>query len=54
MLLCYFPNANVINVFCSISCAFAEPVAGLALAERFTDRTRNPFSCAKRCSRGNT
>ena len=32
-------NASVSNVFCSSSCALAEPVAGLALAERFTERT---------------
>src|ERR1700720_1112284 len=31
-------NARVSKVFCSSSCALAEPVAGLALAERFTDR----------------
>src|SRR5579862_3421568 len=31
-------NASVSKVFCSNSCALAEPVAGLALAERFTER----------------
>jgi hypothetical protein len=35
-------NASVINVLCSSSCAFADPVAGLALAERFTERTGMP------------
>jgi len=36
-------NAKVSSVFCSISCAFADPVEGLALAERFTDSTgRSP------------
>jgi len=35
-------NASVINVLCSSSCALAEPVAGLALAERFTERTGIP------------
>ena len=32
-------KASASNVFCSTSCAFAEPVAGLALAERFTENT---------------
>jgi hypothetical protein len=32
-------NASVNKVFCSSSCALAEPVAGLALADRFTERT---------------
>src|SRR5258706_15059526 len=35
-------NARVIKVLCSSSCALAEPVAGLALAERFTERTGIP------------
>ena len=47
-------NANANNVFCSNSCAFAEPVAGLALPERFTERSRNPSSFARRSSRGTT
>lgn len=34
-----YENARVSRVFCSSSWAFAEPVAGLALAERFTERT---------------
>ena len=33
-------KASVRSVFCSNSWAFAEPVAGLALAERFTERVR--------------
>ncbi len=33
-------KARVRSVFCSSSWALAEPVAGLALAERFTERTR--------------
>ena len=32
-------NERERRVFCSSSCALAEPVAGLALAERFTERT---------------
>ena len=32
-------NASVSRVFCSTSCALPEPVAGLGLAERFTERT---------------
>jgi hypothetical protein len=32
-------KASAKSVFCSSSCALAEPVAGLALAERFTERT---------------
>ena len=35
-------NASVTKVLCSSSCALAEPVAGLALAERFTERTGIP------------
>jgi hypothetical protein len=36
-------NASASSVFCSTSCAFADPVAGLALAERFTESTdRSP------------
>lgn len=42
------------SVFCSISCALAEPVAGLALAERFTERSRNPTDLASDSSRGTT
>jgi hypothetical protein len=45
-------KASVSSVFCSSSCAFAEPVAGLALAERFTERTCKPFACASRSSLG--
>ena len=37
-------KANVIKVFCSSSWALAEPVAGLALEERFTERTRIFFN----------
>jgi hypothetical protein len=45
-------NARANNVFCSTSCAFAEPVAGLALPERFTESTgRSP---AMRFKRGST
>ena len=36
------PSARSMSVFCSISCAFADPVAGLALAERFTVKTGRP------------
>jgi uncharacterized damage-inducible protein DinB len=44
-------KARESSVVCSISCAFAEPVAGLALADRFTDNTdRSP---AIRRRRGN-
>jgi hypothetical protein len=32
-------KASVSRVFCSTSWALADPVAGLALAERFTDKT---------------
>ena len=32
-------KASVSKVFCSTSCAFADPVAGLALAERLTEST---------------
>jgi hypothetical protein len=35
----FVENASDSNVFCSISCAPAEPVAGLALEDRFTDST---------------
>src|ERR1700722_14045806 len=41
-------NASVINVFCSNSCAFADPVAGLALGERFTLRTGRPSPASLR------
>jgi hypothetical protein len=37
-------NAKLKSVFCSISCALADPVAGLALADLFTARTFLPFS----------
>jgi hypothetical protein len=37
-------NASANNAFCSTSCAFAEPVAGLALAERFTEITGRSFA----------
>src|SRR5712691_5103279 len=43
-------KARVTKVFCSSSWALAEPVAGLALAERFTDRTGRPL--ATRSMRG--
>jgi len=40
---CLVENASESSVFCSISCALEEPVDGLALAERFTERTgRSP------------
>ena len=35
-------NASASRVFCSTSWALADPVAGLALAERFTDNTGRP------------
>ena len=35
-------NARLNKVFCSTSCALADPVAGLALADRFTDMTERP------------
>ena len=35
-------NASCSSVFCSSAWAFAEPVAGLALSERLTVRTRRP------------
>jgi len=35
-------KASVTNVLCSSSWALADPVAGLALAERFTERTGMP------------
>lgn len=47
-------KARVISVFCSSSWALAEPVAGLALAERFTVRTFRFFACAMRSRRGRT
>jgi hypothetical protein len=37
-------NAKFSRVFCSSSCALADPVAGLALADRFTARTLRPLS----------
>jgi hypothetical protein len=44
-------NANVSRVFCSTSWAFADPVAGLALADRFTESTgRSPATLRKRGS----
>ncbi len=46
-------NASVSSVFCSSSCAFAEPVAGLALAERFTERTGSLVPASLR-NRGKT
>ena len=54
--LCNLPypcvvNASASSVFCSTSCAFADPVAGLALPDRFTDRIGR--SCAILRSRGN-
>ena len=45
-------KAKVISVFCSSSWALAEPVAGLALAERFTVRTRRYLAWAMRSRRG--
>ncbi len=39
MTYVFVVNARVSSVVCSTSCAFAEPVAGLALADRFTDNT---------------
>ena len=45
-------KARVSSVFCSSSWALAEPVAVLALAERFTDRTGRPP--AARSSQGMT
>lgn len=47
-------KASVSRVFCSSSWAFAEPVAGLALAERFTERTRIFRACAMCSRRGKT
>ena len=47
-------KAKVSRVFCSSSWALAEPVAGLALAERFTERTRMFRACAMCSSRGST
>jgi len=41
-------NASAISVFCSTSWAFPEPVAGLALAERFTERTGLPRATRSR------
>jgi hypothetical protein len=44
-------NASDNIVFCSTSWAFAEPVAGLALPERFTEWTgRSSAMCLKRGS----
>src|SRR3954464_12088545 len=36
------PNASASSVCCSMACAFAEPVAGLADAERRTERNGRP------------
>ena len=47
-------KARVSKVFCSSSWALEEPVAGLALAERFTERTRMFLSLAMRSRRGST
>ena len=47
-------KARVSRVFCSSSWALAEPVAGLALAERFTDRKRRFLAWAMRSRRGST
>ena len=42
-------NASASSVFCSTSWALAEPVAGLALPERFTECTgRSSVMCFKR------
>lgn len=44
-------NARVNSVFCSTSCALADPVAGLALAERLTESTGlSPATLRKRGS----
>src|SRR5438309_1879714 len=45
-------NDMVSNVFCSTSCALGEPVAGLALAERFTESTERLPAILRR--RGST
>ena len=45
------PSANVISVFCSSSCAFAEPVAGVELGARLMLRSLEP---SIRFSRGVT
>ena len=47
----YVVRARVTRVFCSTSWALADPVAGLALAERFTDKTeRSPAMRRRRGS----
>jgi hypothetical protein len=47
--IAYVVNASESSVFCSTSWALAEPVAGLALAERFTVSTgRSPAILRKR------
>lgn len=45
-------KASESSVFCSTSCALAEPVEGLALGDRFTESTGR--SCANRRMRGST
>src|SRR5438477_210946 len=47
-------NASARSVFCSSSWALAEPVAGLALGERLTERRTRPAPLAMRSSRGRT
>src|SRR6267378_1007342 len=53
-LLLEVVKARARSVFCSNSWALAEPVAGLALAERLTERTLSPRAFARRSSRGKT
>ena len=42
VVMCRLPNASVIRVLCSSSCALAEPVAGVALAARLMLRSLGP------------
>src|SRR6202030_3697456 len=50
-LLVGFAKSSVRRVFCSISCVVLEPVAGLPVAERFTEGTARPRESRSR--RGN-
>src|SRR6266404_2924175 len=47
-------NARLSSVFCSNSCALAEPVAGLALGERLMERIFRPLLCTNWPMRGTT
>ena len=47
-------KARLSSVFCSSSCAFADPVAGLALGDLLIDRIFSPLLCTSCPMRGIT